>query len=205
MPTVQDALDRIWSDEKLKQRLMSDPKPVLAEFGLQLPPNVQVKIHENTPHLVNAVLIEKPADNIAFQATDPISKIAQRAWTDAEFKRRLLSNPKETAAEMGLKLSPDMDLKVWENTPTVHHMVLPVNPANSELSDADLEAVAGGGLSKGAQVALGCGAGGAAAGIAGAALAFTAVGAAIGFGVAGGLAAAGSTAGGAVTSSSGKG
>ncbi len=204
MPTVQDALDRIWSDEGLKKRLMTDPKPVLAEFGLQIPPNVKVQIHENTPHLVNAVLIEKPADSANFKATDPISKIAQRAWTDSAFKARLLSNPKETAEEMGLKLSPDMQVKVWENTASAQHMVLPLNPANSELSDADLETVAGGGLSKGAQVALGCGAGGAAAGIAGAALAFTAVGAAIGFGVAGGLAAAGSTAGGTVTSAKGK-
>ncbi|MGI8745771.1 MAG: NHLP leader peptide family RiPP precursor [Bryobacteraceae bacterium] len=204
MPTVQDALDRIWSDEALKKRLMTDPKPVLAEFGLQLPPNVKVQIHENTPHLVNAVLIEKPADPNAVQANDPITQMAKRAWTDPAFKARLLANPKDVAQEMGLKLSPDMEVKVWENTPSVHHMVLPVNPNNPELSDADLETVAGGGLTKGQQVAAGCGAGAAAAGIGGAALAFTAVGAAIGFGVAAGLAGAGSTAGGTVTAAKGK-
>ncbi|MGI8745773.1 MAG: NHLP leader peptide family RiPP precursor [Bryobacteraceae bacterium] len=155
MPTVQEALDRVWSDEGLKRRLLTDPKPVLAEFGLQIPDDVKVQIHENTPHLTNAVLVEKPADASAIQANDPVRKIVQRAWTDSAFKARLLANPKEIAQEMGLKLSPDMDLKVWENTPTVHHMVLPVNPADSELNDADLETIAGGGLSKAAQSAAG--------------------------------------------------
>jgi len=151
MPTIQDALDQVWSDEGLKKRLMTDPKPVLAEFGLQIPANVKIQVHENTAHLVNAVLGEKPDDPSAVQGNDPVAKIAQRAWTDSAFKARLLANPKDTAQEMGLKLSPEIDLKVWENTPSVHHMVLPVNPAAAELSDTELETIAGGGLSKGAQ------------------------------------------------------
>ncbi|MGI8745772.1 MAG: NHLP leader peptide family RiPP precursor [Bryobacteraceae bacterium] len=185
MPTIQDALDQVWSDESLKKRLLTDPKPVLAEFGLQIPANVKVQIHENTAHLVNAVLIEKPADASATQANDPVGKIVQRAWTDSAFKARLLANPKDVAQEMDLKLSPDMDLKVWENTPTVHHMVLPVNPADAELSDTDLETIAGGGLSKAAQGPAGCAAGSAIGGLVNFAT--------LGIGTASGLAGTGST------------
>jgi hypothetical protein len=203
MPTVQEALDRIWSDEGLKQRLLSTPKPVLKEFGLAIPDSVSVQIHENTPTVMNAVLPVKPAGAAALPANDPISKVIERAWSDAGYKASLLSNPKDAVAEMGVKLPQNMDLKIWENTPTVEHMVLPLNPAQSELSDADLEAVAGGGLSKGVQWSTGCGAAGAASGIAAGALAFSAVGSAIA-GVAGGVAAGVSTAGGAVASGSGK-
>jgi hypothetical protein len=203
MPTVQDALDRIWSDEGLKKRLIESPKPVLAEFGLKIPDSVSVEIHENSPSVMNAVLPKKPADGAPLGG-DPVSKTMERAWSDPAFKARLLADPKEAAAEQGVRLPDTMALKIWENTDTVEHMVLPVNPAESELSDADLEAVAGGGLSKGVQVATGCGLGAAAAGIGGAALAFTAVGAAIGFGIAGGLAGAGSAAGGAIASGGSK-
>ncbi len=165
MPTVQEALDRIWSDEGLKSRLLSNPKPVLREFGLQIPDGVSVQVHENTPTLINAVLPVKPSKPVVLDAADPISRIVEQAWQDAAFKAKLLSDPKEAAAQSGLRLPDSVSLKVWENSATVEHMVLPLNPAESELSDTDLEAVAGGGMSKSAQTGLGCGIGSAIAGI----------------------------------------
>lgn len=200
--TVQDALDRIWSDEALRRRLLTDPKPVLKEFGLQLPDSVSVQIHENTPTLMNVVLPQKPSGDVP-AATDPVGKTIERAWSDPAFKAKLLSNPKDAAAEMGVKVPAAVDIKVWENTGNVEHMVLPMNPAVTELSDADLEAVAGGALSKGVQTATGCGAASGVAGITGAALAFTIVGGIVG-GIASGAAAAGSAAGGAIASGKGK-
>jgi hypothetical protein len=205
MPTVQEALDRIWSDASLKSRLLSNPKPVLREFGLQIPDSVSIQIHENTPTLINAVLPIAPPKNTSFamNAADPVARIIEQAWQDPAFKKKLLSDPKEAAAQSGLRLPESMQVKVWEDTPTVNHLVLPLNPAESELSDADLEAVAGGSLSKGVQTSTGCGAASGAAGIAAAALAFTAIGSAIAGGVSG-AAAAGSAIGGAVASGGGK-
>ena len=141
-PAIQDALDRIWSDAALKSRLLAEPNSVLAEFGLTIPASVTVQIHENTPTLMNAVLPLQPANSGG--SADPISRLMERAWTDAEFKAKLLSDSKEAAAEMGIKLPESMILKVWANSATEEHMVLPTNPAESELSDADLVAVAGG-------------------------------------------------------------
>lgn len=172
-PAIQDALDRIWSDAALKSRLLAEPNSVLTEFGLTIPASVTVQIHENTPTLMNAVLPLQPANSGG--SADPISRLMERAWTDAEFKAKLLSDSKEAAAEMGIKLPESMILKVWANSATEEHMVLPTNPAESELSDADLVAVAGG-MSKSDQVTIGCAAG---AGVANAFF-FTAVGAAIG-------------------------
>ena len=178
-PAIQDALDRIWSDAALKSRLLAEPNSVLAEFGLTIPASVTVQIHENTPTLMNAVLPLQPANGGG--SADPISRLMERAWTDAEFKAKLLSDSKEAAAEMGIKLPESMILKVWENSATEEHMVLPTNPAESELSDADLVAVAGG-MSKSEQVQIGCGVGAGAAALGGGLFAFTAVGAAIGIG-----------------------
>lgn len=202
MAGVQEALDRLWSDEALKQRLFTDPKPVLKEFGLEIPEGVSVQVHENNNKVFNAVLPMKPEGQTALGA-DPLSQIIERAWSDASFKAKLLSNPKEAAAEMGAKLPENIEVKVWENTETVEHIVLPANPVETELSEMELEAVAGGGMSKGAQVGAGCGMAGAGAGIAAGALVFSAVGSAIA-GVAGGIIAAGSTGGAIATSGKSK-
>jgi Nitrile hydratase, alpha chain len=206
MPTIQEAFERIWSDEALKTRLLSDPKPVLAEFGLDVPDSLSVQVHENTPQLVNFVL---PLES-AFQGVDPEQvdpaggKVFKAAWADPAFKAKLLADPKTAIQEVtGTTFPAGMEIKVYENTSALEHLVLPVDPSYSELSDSDLEAVAGG-MSKTNQWTVGCSAGASAAGIAGAALAFTAVGAAIGFGVAGGIAGGVSAAGGVVASESGK-
>jgi hypothetical protein len=148
VPTVQEALGQIWNDEGLKSRLLADPKPVLRGFGLEYPAAVAVQVHENTPSLINAVLPLQPSAPVVTSAPDPISRIIQQAWQDPAFKAKLLSDPKEAAAQNGLRLPDSVHLKVWENSASVEHLVLPVNPAESELSDADLEAVAGGTTSK---------------------------------------------------------
>src|SRR5262249_20075039 len=51
-----EVVARAWSDEAYKQRLLSDPKAVLAEAGLPVPANVQVQVHEATPTQLHLVL-----------------------------------------------------------------------------------------------------------------------------------------------------
>jgi hypothetical protein len=41
-----------WKDEALKARLMSDPKAVLAEYGMQVPDAMDVKVVENADNFV---------------------------------------------------------------------------------------------------------------------------------------------------------
>jgi hypothetical protein len=211
MATVQEALESVWSDAALKNRLLTNPKPVLAEFGLNIPDNVQVQVHENTPTKLNVVLPEPELlAGIDPEQADPVAgKVIKRAWADAGFKQQLLSNPKAAIQEAtGTELPAGLDVKVYENSPTLQHMILPPNPADSELSDSDLEAVAGG-LSKGAQVGAGCGTAGATLGIGAgvtAATTFTLVTAVVAgtMGIGAGVAAGASTAGATITSGQGK-
>ncbi|MBD1825743.1 NHLP leader peptide family natural product precursor [Cyanobacteria bacterium FACHB-DQ100] len=219
MQTIQEALEQVWSDEALKNRLLSDPKPVLSEFGLDISDQVDVKVHENTANCLNFILPEQAIfEGADPEALDPVAgKVMKRAWADSEFKTQLLAAPKAAIQDAtGVTLPEEMTVNVYENTPEVRHMILPANPNDSELSDMDLEGVAGG-LSKGAQWGVGCGSAGAVTGvaaggfgIAAAALAFSAVGTAVtgiiagGLGVAGGVASGISTAGGTVASSKGK-
>jgi len=49
--------------------------------------------------------------------------LAVRAWTDAEFKERLLANGAETIKEMGFDLLPT-EFTVLENTDAVHNVIV---------------------------------------------------------------------------------
>ena len=51
------------------------------------------------------------------------SKVVARAWTDPEFKKRLLEDGKAACAEVGIDLEADRLIAV-ENTPAVHNVIV---------------------------------------------------------------------------------
>jgi hypothetical protein len=77
---------------------------------------------------------------------DPFSlptNVIARAWSDPDFKARLLSDPHAALAEFGLKVDDGTEVKVVENMPGTKHVVLPMPPKNvSELSSEELENIA---------------------------------------------------------------
>jgi len=71
-------------------------------------------------------------------------KVVAKAWADANFKAKLLADPKTVLKGNGVEISQDVELRVVENTDKLVHLILPPEPAE-QLSDEELEKVAGGG------------------------------------------------------------
>ena len=81
---------------------------VLAEKGVLSSGEVQQN--------VDAVESRSPSDG---------ARVVARAWTDPDFKERLHSDPEAALNEMGYELpDPTPKLEVFENTETVHHLVV---------------------------------------------------------------------------------
>ncbi|HVS39708.1 MAG TPA: NHLP leader peptide family RiPP precursor [Gemmataceae bacterium] len=72
------------------------------------------------------------------------SQLVARAWADPAFKAKLLADPAAVLKENSLTPPPGVQLKVVENTDKVIHLVLPTKPSSQELSEAELQQVAGG-------------------------------------------------------------
>ncbi len=73
------------------------------------------------------------------------AQVIARAWSDPDFKARLLSDPKVVLVGYGIDLPTGLNLKIVENTADTIHFVLPATPSQAgDLSDADLETLAGG-------------------------------------------------------------
>jgi hypothetical protein len=61
-----------------------------------------------------------------------IQDIIRRAWTDSEFKRSLLDNPKDVLEHfLGVTLPSEVTIYVHEETDTEIHLVLPKSSASS--------------------------------------------------------------------------
>ncbi len=74
------------------------------------------------------------------------SKLVTRAWSDPEFRKALLANPRAAfEKELGRRLPAEFEIRVLEDTPTLYHFVIPRNPAGEgELADFELDNVVGG-------------------------------------------------------------
>jgi hypothetical protein len=70
-------------------------------------------------------------------------QLVARAWADEAFKRRLLAEPAAALAEQGIPVPPGVEVRAVENTDRVLYLTLPPRPSD-ELSDEQLDAVAGG-------------------------------------------------------------
>jgi len=77
---------------------------------------------------------------------DVETALIEKCWKDPEFKREVVKDPKGMLERhIGQKLPADLKIFIHEEDANTLHFSLPPAPSNAaELSDADLEKVAGG-------------------------------------------------------------
>ena len=104
----------------------SEHDGIRPDSELSLPARRALAIHE--------LLVEKgiiAADEVreraeAYRSRSPAdgAKVVAKAWTDPDFKRRLLDDARSAVYELGYTLTHDAELAVVENTEGVHHLVV---------------------------------------------------------------------------------
>jgi hypothetical protein len=88
-----------------------------------------------------------PPSSAPMTRRDLEAKIVARAWSDDDFKAKFLADPKAMFEEhLGTKLPETLTMTAHEETADAIHFVIPAKPQIDldELSDEDLERVAGG-------------------------------------------------------------
>jgi len=87
---------------------------------------------------------EEQARKMTEEQAKKMGRLTAKAWGDENFKKKLLSDPAATLKAEGvdLKLPAAVSLRAVENTEKVFHVIIPARP--TDLSDDELEKVAGG-------------------------------------------------------------
>ena len=80
----------------------------------------------------------------AMTASELRERLIEKAATEETFRARLISDPKAAVQEeFGLTIPAEFNIMVHEDVADTAHLVL---PPSAKLSEADLQAVAGGAL-----------------------------------------------------------
>lgn len=158
---------RSWIDEDFKKRLLSNPKAIFKEGLIKFNENVTYKVYENTPEVIHLVLLKDLSKEMSeseiktfFQQTyirdrtmygeewgqgnddEYWAKITEKAWKDAAFKQKLISDPKKVLEEFGCK-PKNLKYVVLENTDSLINLTIPLKPEDI-LTEETLKKVAGG-------------------------------------------------------------
>ena len=81
--TLAQLFAACWKDEALKARFMSDPKAVLAEYGMSVPDGMDVKVIENGDSHVHITLPAPPEGHINL-SDDELRRAAGGGFGDQE-------------------------------------------------------------------------------------------------------------------------
>ena len=120
---IGEIIAKCWQDEGYKKSFLADPKKFLIEAGMTIPEKVEVKVVESTAKAMYAVLPTRVSLDVL---------------------QKMMNNIVNHGVSHGLKLPEGAELRFIQNTSKVQYIVIPAKPAEGELTDSDLELVAGG-------------------------------------------------------------
>jgi hypothetical protein len=74
------------------------------------------------------------------EQTRRIERVVNKAWIDDAFKTKLLSDPASILRAEGVRIPEGVEVRIVEDTDSVHHVVLPMKPPSQELLEDQFKA-----------------------------------------------------------------
>jgi nitrile hydratase subunit alpha len=125
---------RAWTDQTYRQRLLTDATRAIAEFGFGGPEGQLMVAVENTPELHNVVVC-----TLCSCYPWPVLGLPPAWYKSAQYRSRMVAQPRALLAEMGLKLPDHVRIRVWDSSAEARYLVVPERPPGTEhLGRADL-------------------------------------------------------------------
>jgi nitrile hydratase len=128
---------RAWVDDAYKRRLLSNATAAIAELGYGGEEGEQMVVVENTARVHNLIVC-----TLCSCYPWPVLGLPPVWYKSAAYRSRSVIDPRGLLKELGLELSPDVEVRVWDSTAEVRYLVLPQRPPGTEkLSESQLAAL----------------------------------------------------------------
>ena len=125
---------KAWSDEEFKARLLTDATREVANFNFDGGQCEKLVVVENTPEVHNVLVC-----TLCSCYPWAVLGLPPKWYKDPAYRSRIVREPREVLAEMGVNLAEDVTIRVWDSSAEVRYLVLPMRPSNTEdLSEAEL-------------------------------------------------------------------
>jgi nitrile hydratase subunit alpha len=128
---------RAWVEAAFKRRLLEDATEAIAEMGFIGRQGEDMVVVENTPRVHNLVVC-----TLCSCYPWPVLGLPPVWYKSSPYRARAVLDPRGVLRELGVDLSDDVEVRVWDSTAELRYLVLPERPAGTEgLSEAELAAL----------------------------------------------------------------
>jgi nitrile hydratase len=118
---------RAWTDGAYRQRLLTDAAAAIDEVGFGGQQGEDMVVLENTPKVHNMVVC-----TLCSCYPWPVLGLPPVWYKSAPYRARAVIDPRGVLKELGLQLSDDVEVRVWDSTAELRYLVLPERPAGTE-------------------------------------------------------------------------
>jgi nitrile hydratase subunit alpha len=118
---------RAWIDLAYKKRLLADADAAIAELGYGGMQGEHMVAVENSSNVHNVVVC-----TLCSCYPWPVLGLPPVWYKSAPYRSRSVIDPRGVLRELGLELSEEVEVRVWDSTAELRYMVLPERPAGTE-------------------------------------------------------------------------
>jgi len=118
---------RAWTDPAYKRRLLTDATAAIGEAGFGGQQGEDMIVLENTPKVHNMVVC-----TLCSCYPWPVLGLPPVWYKSAPYRARAVIDPRGVLKELGLQLSEEVEVRVWDSTAELRYLVLPERPAGTD-------------------------------------------------------------------------
>ncbi len=118
---------RAWTDPAYKRRLLTDATAAIEEVGFGGSEGEDMVVLENAPKVHNVVVC-----TLCSCYPWPVLGLPPVWYKSAAYRARAVIDPRGVLSELGLQLTDDVEVRVWDSTAELRYLVLPERPTGTE-------------------------------------------------------------------------
>jgi nitrile hydratase len=128
---------KAWTDPAYRKRLLADATSAVAELGFAGPEGGHLVAVENTDRVHNLVVC-----TLCSCYPWPVLGLPPVWYKSFAYRSRAVRDPRGVLADFGLKLAPEVEVRVWDSSAEIRYIVIPQRPKRTDgISEAELAAI----------------------------------------------------------------